>query len=557
MNMNSQLKTYGFRLWLVLFATTLGVCARAQEPQHDKDGFYEPRTTLLTHIKRVGIMPPRVLEFVGPRPEVKAHLEAQVTEKLTAAGFTVIGSQAYTNAYDEMNKKIGGIYSAQSGDLDRKKESAVRDHALRTFVESEKLDGLVDLNIMRVKASFYDNTTTWDSVSERTTGTPMSNNLIKAMWYAPSGTHGSLPALSLAMLIYDTNGKPLYISFGGIQMTAYRNAEVKESFSTFLDVPADQLLRDIPRIDRAIGIVTEPILLTPEQRKEKERAKSAAAQGTAHKKKGQAQAEPVVVLPPLPAGVVTKGEEVFKVPRDQILAQTKKVVLMPLLISSLPRDKENAVATRYQQNIAAMLDRVGITVVAPTKLLEAWRQEAGNITFYDPYTGEFDKERHLAVRRAAYARAKRDAPFDAVIWPSIVSRSAEYSSGTAAWDGNSQPLASADNTNGSWSSSSSYIGGSGSVRAISLAIKLHDTEDTELYGCVGGIQITERLTGTGTYSSSSKPEALTPSQLFGDPDRDRTATFLALRSLVFTPAELDELLHPKPAETDKKGKKKH
>jgi hypothetical protein len=230
---------------------------------------------------------------------------------------------------------------------------------------------------------------------------------------------------------------------------------------------------------------------------------------------------------------------------------------MPLLINSLPRDKATAVAARYQQNIAAMLDRVGITVVAPTKLMEAWRQEAGNITFYDPYTGEFDKERHLAVRRAAYARAKRDTPFDAVIWPSVVARSAEYSSGTAAWDGNSQPLASADNTNGSWSSSSSYIGGSGSVRAISLAIKLHDTEDTELYGCVGGIQITERITGTGTYGSSSKPEALTPSQLFGDPERDRTAAYLALRSLVFTPEELDALLHPKPPETDKKGKKKH
>jgi hypothetical protein len=59
------------------------------------------------------------------------------------------------------------------------------------------------------------------------------------------------------------------------------------------------------------------------------------------------------------------------------------------------------------------------------------------------------------------------------------------------------------------------------------------------------------------YASANKSEPLTPSQLFSDPQRDATAVHIALRSLVFTPEELDELLHPKPPESEKKGKKKY
>jgi hypothetical protein len=337
-------------------------------------------------------------------------------------------------------------------------------------------------------------------------------------------------------------------------MTAYRNVEVKESFSTFVSVPEDKLLRDIPRIDRAIGIVVAPLAFSPEERKAKEGA--AAAPKSTHKKKDKNMVEPApaTVLPPLPEGVVANGESPFIVPREQILAQTKTVVLMPVLVGGVPRDKETTVATRYRQYITADLHRLGITVVDPGKLLEAWNQEIGKNNFYDPYTGEFDKERHSAVRRAAYARAKRDTPFDAVIWPTILRRTAEYSYGDAVWDGVKQNLASVES---SWTSSGGAVGGSGSVHAVSLYLKLCDTNDNELYRSVGGIQLIEKVSSGGLYASANKSEPLTPSQLFSDPQRDATAVHIALRSLVFTPEELDELLHPKPPESEKKGKKKY
>jgi len=94
------------------------------------------------------------------------------------------------------------------------------------------------------------------------------------------------------------------------------------------------------------------------------------------------------------------------------------------------------------------------------------------------------------------------------------------------------------------------------VRAVSLQLKMHNTDDVELYKATAGIQLIEKVSSSGAYGSANSRSALTPTQLFKDPTRDATAVNVALRTLVLTPEELDALLNPKPPEPEQKGKKK-
>jgi hypothetical protein len=486
-----------------------GIALLAGSPARaaDDSRYRIPTAEFRERVKRVGILPVFLASGIADRVELKPRMEEVLAERLRAAGLEVVGSTAYTAAFDTMNRQVGGIYSAADGSADPEKLKLVRTHARNAFFEAEGLDAVVVSAITYRVARFQDWTMEWDGVTEPSTGLPVGG--FTKFNSSGNSVSGRVPALSFGVQIEDQDERQLYLAWGGIQPTAYREAPKgvlwvkKESTNGLVDVPPGDLLRDEARLRRAVEIAARPLL--PGQD-----AGTVAVPATADG------------LPPLPAGRLPEPENPFRVPRDEILARVKTVAILPLGLGNL--DPSQTIGFRYDTLLATEAEKLGWRVASAKVMADKRRELAAAGGFHDVYTGELDAAAAAAFRRAVMTAGE---PVDAVLWPSIVERTADTDGTNAYWDGAGQHLFNLGPAKRKfWPGQ--RLGG-GVVQALSLDVDLRAPDDTPLYEARGGIQILERPGDGGK-------EALTSLELFRDPARDEEAVRLALGPLAVPPA---------------------
>ena len=492
------------------------------------------RDETIGNVKRIGIMPVILPEPFESRAELKSTIEAAIAKKLSDAGYEVITHEAYTQAYDNLNKKLGGIYDTDTGVYKPEQDKAIRAAARREFVEKQHLNTLLLASVQLEKARFVGSDAYFDGVVECSLG-KMPPSAVADFFLGNPSLTGNLSGYSVLVQLINTQNKVVYGRFGGIQLANYYDPASAKGVSGFLNVPVDELLRDNQRIERSIAIATLPLVKTPE-----EIARNA--------KNKNLNPELITAddLPPPPQGVARKTKSSLFVPRDTILASTKKILVVP--VSNKKIDVTAEVKERFLKLIEQELANPAWEVVRGPNIFEAMDKEIENTKgLFDPLTGKYDEARVLAIRKNALASLKLD-PSTKVLYPTIIRSPASYKGDYAYWHGARQNVYTLESYKKSSFFDPPESNAEGAVASSSLAAQLRDHEDKILYEGYGGIELIEQLKG-------KQASALAPAELFTKTEREQFAIHVALRSLLKTEEEVYAELHPNKKVKTKRDKK--
>ena len=502
------------------------------------------RAEVLQHCKRLGIIPPARPPMLGTNPDAATRIEAAAAGFLREAGFEVVDSAAYTKAYDNFNRAIGGIYNPTTGAARQDAYSSVITNALREYFDQQHLDCVAWLRVVEPKVNVEGRNVTWDGATERVNGQPPPGGFSDFM-FANGQMSGTLPAISLQLQILDRASKVVFGRRGGVQLAAYHDPGHGSGTATFLMVPRAQLLLDDKRIERALRYAAEPLRYSAEE---------IAAGGN----------DPAINttliklqdLPPVPAGIVASQQGGLQVPREQILSAVHRIALGPLF----PGDYKVApeVAARYRTLVHEELKRLGWDVVDADNLNAiASAAVAKSSGFYDPLTGAQDPVKVADMMKTIFAGLAMTPPPDALMTIVLLRTRAPQKWSVAEWDGAQQsaltlgPVVKGPKLFGG---SSDPSAGEGSVGASAVRIILRDPTNATLYDATGGIELLQQLslTPSTSFRQITYVQKLTdraPQELFQDESRDRHAVHSALRELVMTPAEIaaeSQAEKPKP-----------
>jgi len=338
-------------------------------------------------------------------------------------------------------------------------------------------------------------TAEWDGVKENVTG----QSSMKSILNMSAGQLGDavVPALSFVLVLEDLDGREIYSDIGGLQLLSYvRMGWVPR----FYDVDPAHLLTDPARDTRALQVVFERLT---------------GVKSNANKVK--------VSLAPT---ALREGGAALRVPRERLLADHRRVALIPLAIG--PIAHREAVIARYAELLRARLTVAGFEVVAGDDYASDWEQlsrEAGG--FYDPVTGRLDQARFEAARRTALAAFTKRHGIGGAVFPAIVSRDASVVSGVAKWDGADLLVADSDSRLGAYFTVAGFL--TAEFQALSLQLRIVDAGNVTLYESYGGIQALSQFEKGHIVDV---PE----SRLFGNPARDVTAVDLVTADLAASTA---------------------
>ena len=524
---------------LLVLAASAGAAEKAKKripnkpiPTDAEMGFFDnTRDELRASIKRVGLMPTRLPEFLGDRPDAEKAVLDAVSGYLTKAGFEVVGPETYLADYDRFNRQLGGTYDAKTGILKAEVSRTVYQNARREFIAKERLDAYVLMTVKQDPASFFGDNATWAGVRER------GNN---------AGT-GTLPALSLLVQIVTSQGRVAFGRHGGIQLISY---SIPAQGFDFAYVRSEDLMRDNVRIDRAARVATLPLVLSPKQ----------ITYGF-HVPEINAEKMDLDKLPPPPVAKKNTPASPLKVPREQILGSVKRVALSPLNTGDF--DVPDDVKSQLTDLVRAELQPLNWEIVDSPKIRTSMVSKMLVSQLFDPFTGKRDEERLKEIRKSVFKELGTETPPDAIMWLRVVRKTALQRSADVEWDGVDQnAMTRGPVVRQTWGGSANTYAGTSGIAASSIHVYLTDANDTTLYDSYGGIELlqTLKITPPGYYTySKSEPVDLAPSELFRDTSRQQQAVHAAIRGLTMTPEEIQAeyaRLHPEPRKPQKGYKKK-
>lgn len=183
----------------------------------------------------------------NPDPATKKFM-GLIESQLREAGFAVIPSEEGKVVWDSLSAQMGGLFDPVSGNLDEKKLKTVRTHMYRELKAKFNIDAMLFSSITVVPAELRSDRAKWDGTSQ---GAGKGK-----FWKALLGVShsGTIPALSLQVILSDTEDTDLYVNSGGIELLA------KVSASGIVDVPRDELFLNEERNVKAVHLALDPLL---------------------------------------------------------------------------------------------------------------------------------------------------------------------------------------------------------------------------------------------------------------------------------------------------------
>lgn len=214
------------------------------------------KTAFESKVHTVGIMPTTInprLKVIN-QDEKEKEFEALIESKLTEAGFKVVPCSQYRAVYQPLKQNIGPMFDANTGEPLEANRDLLLDHSKREYLTKYKVDALVWPNVETVKATWGTNIATWDGAQEPAMG---KDGLVER--FVTSNFTGTLPALSLKLVIADPNGQTMFENPGGIQLLSWLTMS-----SGFRDVPRENLLANKERNKKSVDVACKPLLKSKE-----------------------------------------------------------------------------------------------------------------------------------------------------------------------------------------------------------------------------------------------------------------------------------------------------
>ena len=214
----------------------------------------------------------------------------------------------------------------------------------------------------------------------------------------------------------------------------------------------------------------------------------------------------------------------FKVSRETFFGHTKTIAMTPFM---LPSDLENPepVRTEFESLIEAKLRSAGFSVVASGDYADIWKRVTEQMGgYFDPVTGKQDEAKFKAAQEHARREIATKSSADALVHAGFTVVGAAFASGTAQWNGTSEPVG----TGGFWAQLLGNLGGlQGKIPALSLLVIIEDVNGAEEYANAGGVQLLSKV-------SYGKFVPVPRDALFADKARNAAAVSIALDPLLTT-----------------------
>jgi len=173
-------------------------------------------------------LPRDFVNLTSPR----ARFDSLIVSVLRSEGFTVVPAAVPDSIWVRLRDSIGGYFDTYTGKLVEAKWNAVHLGTLRELKARYGAEAWLHPEIEFVGARFTGGKVKWDGV-EQTSGAPGG---VGGFLFGTKT--GSVPALSLFIVLEDPTGKELYSGVGGIELAARIVGD------RFVDVPRLALLGD-------------------------------------------------------------------------------------------------------------------------------------------------------------------------------------------------------------------------------------------------------------------------------------------------------------------------
>jgi hypothetical protein len=233
------------RVMILGLVTVLAGCSAAKVPYNP---YQVPREQFYGRLKTVALSPLTMpTEIQNPDPARDKFLRL-IDAQLREAGFTVVGSERAKVIWDSMATQMNGFYDPVTGQRDEGKIKALRIHLYNELKAQYNIDAMLFSWIAVVPAKLESDQARWDGASQ---GAGRHK-----FWKAVAGVShsGTVPALSLYVVLADTEDTGLYQNVGGIQVLA------KADVGGLTDVPRSELFVDEARNLKAVHLALDPLL---------------------------------------------------------------------------------------------------------------------------------------------------------------------------------------------------------------------------------------------------------------------------------------------------------
>lgn len=470
--------------------------------------FAIPRADLVAAIKTIGLMPVDVDDSVPDADALASVLEQQITQRLQQAGFTVLPPDAMREIRARAQAAIGGVYDPMTGARLPERYAALQEFSQHEYHMHHPVDAVLHADVVRRRVTFTRGVATWDGVSEQISSSRTSAGVQRALsllapgkgtlWEAHAG------ALSLVVTLADPRGNTLYSRAGGVVTLEYPTTYMGLVTRYELTTSGPASLSGNPSLtSRALDVALNPL--------------AGAAAPT----------ENVSFIQPPSA-----GRPKLTTPTLQEFARThRRIALGELDIPAAELPQRDGVLARYRALLAARLTALGFEVTGREDVARLWASERATAGgFYDSWTGHPDVTKIEAARGRVSAVLHQRDGVAALVWPSIVARTAACGEGYARWDGVTQPVSGRGSLLFNKSIFNSGLNYSGELDAHSLRLQISDETGRVLFEGLGGLELTQ-LAPAGRVAEISETE------LFTTPGNDVRAVEESLRALVPTSPE--------------------
>jgi hypothetical protein len=204
-------------------------------------------TALLQEHKRLVLAS---LEIPPPALEQSERVQSRYREMLAAGfaalGFELVGGNDFDVLWAAERSSAGGFYDIATGHPDLAKLNSSLARVLATLHQRYDAAGAIIPSIVARRAACTYGYAHWDGVDESVSGG--GSLLFNSSIFNPSiGYAGLLDANSLRLRLLDIDGKVLYQSFGGVQLTRHLDR------GRLVPVTASSLFADAARDTGAVG----------------------------------------------------------------------------------------------------------------------------------------------------------------------------------------------------------------------------------------------------------------------------------------------------------------
>lgn len=214
------------------------------------------RTEFFSKVKTVGIVPIYISSEsnIPNLEEKKKEFDDAIESKMKQAGFTIVPACKYKVIYDSIKQSLGIIDDSNDVSLRQKQYELLFEHSKKEYLAKYKVDALIYPAVVIVKVPWSRNNAEWHGVKEPTTG---KRDILTDLFIT---TYGTIPGISLRIIISDNTQKPYYVNYGGIQLLSWLKGR------EFVEVPKEQLLADKEKNRRSVEIACRPLMPSAEQK---------------------------------------------------------------------------------------------------------------------------------------------------------------------------------------------------------------------------------------------------------------------------------------------------